>query len=38
MDEAIKGTLPMPLPISSIAEDRNTALGSVISDPLTEPI
>ena len=30
--------LPMPLPISSIAEERSTALGSVMSEPLTAPI
>jgi hypothetical protein len=29
--------LPMPLPISTIAEERSTALGSVMSGPLTAP-
>ena len=28
----------MPLPISSIADERSAALGSVMSGPLTEPI
>jgi hypothetical protein len=30
--------LPMPLPMSTIADDRSAALGSVMSAPLTEPI
>ena len=32
------GILPMPLPISVMAEERSAALGRVISDALTEPI
>ena len=31
------GMLPMPLPISVIAEERNAALGSVMSGALTVP-
>lgn len=31
-------TLPMPLPKSSIAEERSAALGSIMFGPLTEPI
>ena len=30
--------LPTPLPISAMAEERSTALGSVRSDPPAEPI
>ena len=32
------GMLPMPLPMSSIADERKTALGSVMSGALTDPI
>jgi hypothetical protein len=40
MDATIRsnGTLPMPLPISWSADDRNAALGSAMDCPLTEPI
>jgi hypothetical protein len=30
--------LPMPLPMSTIADDLSAALGSVMSEPLTAPI
>ncbi len=30
-------TLPRPLPIIVIADERSAALGSVMSDPLAEP-
>ena len=33
-----KGMLPMPLPMSTIADDLSAALGSVMSEPLTAPI